>query len=300
MTSRSGGLEGVVAGTSAISSIDGLAGKLTYRGIDIHALASDATFEEVAHLLWHDELPTQSQLDGLLNELSSAYVLPPPVVDALRLVPRSTPPMDALRSGVSMLGAFDPDLGDNSLEANARKSVRLLAQVSSVVATFARLAAGNEPITSAEGPVADAFLQMYTGERPDETAARALDVLLVLQADHELNASTFAGRVIAATLSDMHSAVTGAIGALRGPLHGGANQGVMEMLIEIGSPDAAEDWVRERLARPRAHHGLRSPRLQDRRPARHHPSRHVPGAQPHVRPPRVVRDFPGGRARDDG
>jgi len=144
MTSRSGGLEGVVAGTSAISSIDGLAGKLTYRGIDIFKLASDATFEEVAHLLWHDELPTQSQLDGLLNELSAAYTLPPPVIDALRLVPRSTPPMDALRSGVSMLGAFDPDLGDNSLEANARKSVRLLAQVSAVVATLP----GSRPATS--------------------------------------------------------------------------------------------------------------------------------------------------------
>ena len=249
MSNRSGGLEGIVAGTSAVSSIDGLAGKLTYRGIDIHALASDATFEEVAYLLWHDELPSRSQLDSLLNELSAAYALPPAVVDALRLLPRSTPPMDALRSGVSVLAAFDPDLGDNSLEANARKSVRLLAQVSAVVATFARLAAGDEPVTVAEGPVAEAFLQMYTGERPDTTAARAVDVLLVLQADHELNASTFAARVIAATLSDMHSAVTGAIGALRGPLHGGANQGVMEMLLEIGSPDAAEDWVRERLVR---------------------------------------------------
>ena len=249
MSNRSSGLEGIVAGTSAVSSIDGLAGKLTYRGIDIHALASDATFEEVAYLLWHDELPSRSQLDSLLNELSAAYALPPAVVDALRLLPRSTPPMDALRSGVSVLAAFDPDLGDNSLEANARKSVRLLAQVSAVVATFARLAAGDEPIRSAEGPVAEAFLQMYTGERPDTTAARAVDVLLVLQADHELNASTFAARVIAATLSDMHSAVTGAIGALRGPLHGGANQGVMEMLLEIGSPDAAEDWVRERLVR---------------------------------------------------
>ena len=145
MSNRSGGLEGIVAGTSAVSSIDGLAGKLTYRGIDIHALASDATFEEVAYLLWHDELPSRSQLDSLLNELSAAYALPPAVVDALRLLPRSTPPMDALRSGVSVLAAFDPDLGDNSLEANARKSVRLLAQVSAVVATFARLAAGDEP-----------------------------------------------------------------------------------------------------------------------------------------------------------
>ena len=144
------------------------------------------------------------------------------------------------------------------------------------------------PIPSAEGPVADAFLQMYAGERPDATAVRALDVLLVLQADHELNASTFAARVIAATLSDMHSAVTGAIGALRGPLHGGANQGVMEMLLEIGSPDSAEDWVRDRLARRELIMGFRSPGLQDRRPARHDPSRNVPGAQPHVRPPGVV------------
>ena len=249
MTNRTDGLEGVVAGTSAISSIDGMAGKLTYRGIDIGELARDATFEEVAYLLWHDELPSQSQLDALLNDLSSAYALPPTVVDAMRAIPATTPPMDALRTGVSMLAAFDPDLGDNSVEGSARKSIRLLAQVPAVVATFTRLAAGDEPVSSAEGPVAEAFLRMYTGSTPDRTAARTLDVLLVLQADHELNASTFAARVIAATLSDVHSAVTGAIGALRGPLHGGANQGVMEMLMEIGSAEAADGWVRDRLAR---------------------------------------------------
>ena len=249
MTNRTDGLAGVVAGTSAISSIDGQAGKLTYRGIDINELARDATFEEVAHLLWHDELPSRSQLDGLLNDLSEAYTLPSSVVDALHAVPPSTPPMDALRTGVSMLAAFDSDLSDNSVSGSARKSVRLLGQVPAVVATFARIAAGEKPVEGTEGPVAEAFLHMYTGNRPDTTAARALDVLLVLQADHELNASTFAARVIAATLSDVHSAVTGAIGALRGPLHGGANQGVMEMLFDIGPPEAAEGWVRDRLAR---------------------------------------------------
>jgi citrate synthase len=249
MTNQNDGLEGVVAGTSAVSSVDGLAGKLTYRGIDIADLASNATFEEVAHLLWRDELPTRNQLDALLNDLSAAYTLPPAVLDAMCAIPPKTPPMDALRTGVSMLAAFDPDLGDNSVEATASKSVRLLAQVPALVATFARVSAGDDPPSSGEGPIAEAFLRMYTGGTPDATAARTLDVLLVLQADHELNASTFAARVIAATLSDIHSAVTGAIGALRGPLHGGANQGVMEMLMQIGSPETADGWVRDRLAR---------------------------------------------------
>ena len=244
-----GGLEGVVAGTSAVSSIDGMAGKLTYRGIDIFDLANNTSFEEVAFLLWNDELPSRSQLEELIGELSAARVLPEPVLDMLRGLPSNTVPMDALRSGVSMLAAFDPDIGDNSLPANRRKAVRLLAQVPVIVATFARLAQGNDPIGTADGSTASAFLEILTGSQPDETAARALDVALVLQADHELNASTFAARVIAATLSDMHSAITGAIGALRGPLHGGANQGVMEMLMEIGQPSNAEPWVLEKLAK---------------------------------------------------
>ena len=249
MTQRSGGLEGVVAGTSAVSFIDGMAGKLTYRGIDIFDLANDVSFEEVAYLLWHDELPTRRQLDELNDELSKARTLPAPVLDMLRGLPPDTVPMDALRSAVSMLASFDPDIGDNSLPANQRKAVRLLAQAPVIVAASARLAQGETPVAPGEGSTAATLLEMLSGCKPDPAAVRALDVALVLQADHELNASTFAARVIAATLSDMHSAVTGAIGALRGPLHGGANQGVMEMLLEIERPANAEAWVLGKLAK---------------------------------------------------
>ena len=249
MTKTSDGLRGVVAGPSAISSVDGEAGRLTYRGIEISQLAEHATFEEVAFLLWHDELPTQAQLDDLNAQLHAARELPAVVVDALRALPADSNPMDALRTGVSILATFDPDVADNSIEASQRKAVRLLGQVPAVVATSARLAAGAEPGPTPRGSIAASFLEALTGVAPDPTAAHTLDVLLVLQADHEFNASTFTARVIAATLSDIHSAVTGAIGALRGPLHGGANQGVMQMLFDVGAPDRAEAWVLEKLAK---------------------------------------------------
>ncbi len=248
MTNRSDGLRGVVAGTSEISSVDGEAGRLTYRGIEISDLANNASFEEVAYLIWHDELPTRAQLDELIGSLGEARRLPRPVLDMITSLPAETVPMDALRTGVSMLAAFDPDIADNSIEANRRKAMRLLAQVPGIVATFARVADGHDPPSTSDGPIAESFLTMLTGEAPQAAAARALDVLLVLQADHEFNASTFAARVIAATLSDMHSAIAGAIGALRGPLHGGANQAVMEMLLSIGAPENAEQWVVDRLA----------------------------------------------------
>ena len=263
MTDRSDGLRGVVAGTSEISSVDGEAGKLTYRGIDINDLANNASFEEVAYLIWHDELPTRAQLDELIESLNQARHLPRPVLDMITALPAGTVPMDALRTGVSMLAAFDPDIAANSIEANRRKAVRLLAQVPSIVATFARVADGHDPPSTTDGPIAASFLSMLTGETSQAAAVQAaavqaaavqaaavqaLDLLLVLQADHEFNASTFTARVIAATLSDMHSAITGAIGALRGPLHGGANQAVMEMLLSIGAPENAEQWVLDRLA----------------------------------------------------
>ena len=249
MTKTSDGLRGVVAGPSAISSVDGDAGRLTYRGIEISQLAEHATFEEVAFLLWHDELPTQAQLDDLNAQLQAARELPAAVVDALRALPADSNPMDALRTGVSILAAFDPDVADNSIEASQRKAVRLLGQVPAVVATSARLAAGAEPGPMPGGSIAASFLEALTGVAPNPTATRTLDVLLVLQADHEFNASTFTARVISATLSDVHSAVTGAIGALRGPLHGGANQGVMQMLFDVGTPDRAEAWVLDKLAK---------------------------------------------------
>ncbi|MBM4435759.1 MAG: citrate synthase [Actinobacteria bacterium] len=249
MTVRTDGLEGIIAGSSAICYIDGLGGKLRYRGIDIAALAEQATFEEVACLLWHDELPNRAQLDDLIARLSTERAIPAPVLQVLQMLPRTTNAMDALRTGVSLLASYDPDTPDMSLGAGQRKAVRLLAKIPTVVATWARLSAGKDPVEPVPGPVATAFLHGLNGAAPHPAAARALDVVLILQADHELNASTFASRVIAATLSDMHSAVVGGIGALRGPLHGGANQGVMQMLLDIGTPENAERWVLDKLAK---------------------------------------------------
>jgi citrate synthase len=229
--------------------VDGTAGRLKYRGIDVQHLAEGATFEEVAFLLWQGELPTQRQLDELSAQMDEWRELPGPVLDMLRSLPPHASCMDALRTGVSMLGPFDPERGDNSIEANKRKAIRLLTQVPVVVAAFARLSEGKDPVPPVKGPVAAAFLEMLFGERPDPAEARVLDKVLVLQADHEFNASAFSARVIAATLSDLHSALAGAISALAGPLHGAANAAVMEMLVEIGSPENAERWVLDKLAR---------------------------------------------------
>jgi citrate synthase len=246
------GLEDTVATSSAICYLDGDRGVLAYCGYDIHDLARDATFEEVCHLLWHRRLPRRSELGDLQAELVAARPLPEPV---LRLM-RSLPPgdgMDALRTLTSALGHYDPEAADNSARANYRKAVRLTSQISSLVATMGRVNAGGGPIQP--DPVlghAANFLYMLTGERPGSLATHAFDVALVLHADHELNASTFAARVAAATLTDIHSTIVGAIGALKGPLHGGANADVMRMLLEIGSDspvEKAEEVVRARLAR---------------------------------------------------
>jgi citrate synthase len=250
MAAKESGLRGVVAGRSALSSVDGEVGRLTYRGIDIADLvAAETTFEEVAYLLWHDELPTRSQLDALANQLNESRDLPAPVMDMLAALPSGSAPMVALRTAVSMLGSFDPDQGDDSLEASGRKAVRLLAQTPNVVAQAGRLLEGRDPLDPPDGSIASSFLATYFGEAPKAEAARTIDVMLVLQADHEFNASTFAARVIAATLTDMHSAIAGAVGALRGPLHGGANQAVLEMLLQVTSPEEAEAWVMGRLSR---------------------------------------------------
>ena len=249
MADKESGLRGVVAGRSALSSVDGEAGRLTYRGIDIADLASQTIFEEVAYLLWEDELPSRAQLDTLTEQINESRALPGPVLDVLSALPEGTIPMDALRTAISMLGSFDPDQGDDSLEASRRKAVRLLAQTPNVVAQLGRLLNGRSPIDPPEGSIASSFLQTFFDERPSAEATKALDVLLVLQADHEFNASTFAARSIASTMTDMHSAITGAIGSLRGPLHGGANQAVMEMLLTVDSVDQAEAWVLDRLAR---------------------------------------------------
>jgi citrate synthase len=246
------GLEDVVATSSAICYLDGGQGVLSYCGYDIHDLASSATFEEVCYLLWHRRLPTRAELGDLQSQLVAARSLPEPV---LRLM-RSLPPadgMDALRTVTSALAHYDPELTDVSPQAQYRKAVRLTSQVSTVVATWGRLQAGGGPI--APDPVlghAANFLYMLTGERPNATAIRALDVALTLHADHEFNASTFAARVAAATLTDIYSAIVGAIGALKGPLHGGANADVMRLLLELGdtaTPERIDEAIRGKLAR---------------------------------------------------
>lgn len=246
------GLEDIVATTSAICYLDGERGVLAYCGHDIHDLARHATFEEVCFLLWHRRLPTRRELGDLQTQLASARALPEPVLRLLRQIP-PVDGMDALRTGVSALAHFDPDATDQSPQATYRKAVRLTAQVGSLVATYGRMAAGGGPLAPdpALGTAAN-FLYMLTGTRPDAVAARAFDIALILHADHELNASTFAARVTAATLSDIHSTIVSAVGTLKGPLHGGANAEVMRMLLEIGEdagPDRAEAHVRSMLGR---------------------------------------------------
>ena len=247
-----GGLEDVVAATSSICYLDGQRGVLAYCGYDIHDLARGATFEEVCYLLWHGRLPARADLGDLQSQLVAARPLPEPVLRLLKQLPPSDG-MDVLRTMASALGHYDPDAADSSPQANYRKAVRLTAQLASLVATYGRMQAGGGPIQPdpAMGHAAN-FLYMLTGTRPGALAIRAFDVALILHADHELNASTFAARVAAATLTDMHSAIVGAIGALKGPLHGGANADVMRLLIEIGPdapPERIDDAIRGKLAR---------------------------------------------------
>jgi citrate synthase len=247
-----GGLEDIVATSSAICYLDGDRGVLAYCGYDIHDLARHATFEEVCYLLWHHRLPTRAELGDLQSELAASRPLPEPVIRLMRMLPKGDL-MDVLRTLSSALGHYDPDASDNSPHAVYRKAVRLTAQFGSLVATMGRVHAGAGPIQP--DPVlghAANFLYMLTGERPGGLATHAFDVALVLHADHELNASTFAARVAAATLTDIHSAIVGAVGALKGPLHGGANADVMRMLLDIGAtatPEKVEEFVRAKLAR---------------------------------------------------
>ena len=243
------GLEGVVANQSAICYVFGAEGRLIYRGYDIHDLADHSTFEETAYLLLYGDLPTRVQLKTFTAAIKADQKLPKAVVRIIKEAPRTAPPMDVLRTAVSAAVFVDPDKGDDSPAAESRKAIRLIAQFPTLVAACHRLRSGQKPLAPRRGlNLAANLLYMMSGTLPDPEAAKAMDVALILHADHELNASTFAARVIAATLADMHGAVTGAMAALAGPLHGGANTEVMKMLIEIGTPERAEPWVRAALA----------------------------------------------------
>ena len=246
------GLEDVVAASSAICYLDGDRGVLAYFGYDIHDLARAVSFEEVCYLLWHGRLPNRAELGDLQSQLAAERRLSEPVLRLMNQLPASDG-MDTLRTVTSALGQYDSTAGDNSPSANYRKAVRLTAQLGSIVATYGRMKAGGGPIEPdpALGHAAN-FLYMLTGNRPNALSVHAFDVALVLHADHELNASTFAARVAAATLTDLYSATVAAIGTLKGPLHGGANADVMRLLIEIGPdapPERVDEAIRAKLAK---------------------------------------------------
>ncbi|MBI4212774.1 MAG: citrate synthase [Chloroflexi bacterium] len=244
------GLEDVIVGTSSICDVNGKTGQLIYRGYDIHDLAAHTTFEEIVYLLWHDDLPRRSELEGLDRELKAARALPAPVVSFIEQLPKTASPMDVLRTTVSLLGIYDPDGRDNSVASTRRKAVRLTAQIPTIMATFHRSREGKGIIPPDPSLSAAAnLLFMLTGEKPDDYAVHTMDVALILHADHEYNASTFSARVTIATLSDLYDAITAAIGTLSGPLHGGANEQVMRMLLQIDGEDEAERWIRGALER---------------------------------------------------
>jgi len=248
-TPNPAGLEGVVAAESEICYIDGNLGVLSYRGYNIHTLAEHATFEEVIWLLWKGTLPKQAELDQLKADLVANAAIPAEVMAFLRANLKAAP-MDVLRTAVSMLSLYDPLAKDMSTEANQLKAIKLMAQTSTIVSAFGRMRNGGEPVAADPSlSFAGNFLNALTGKRPDSVMEKTFDIALILHADHELNASTFAARVTAATLSDIYSAVTSGIGALKGPLHGGANEEVIKLLLELGSPDKAVERVYDMFAR---------------------------------------------------
>ena len=245
------GLEDVVVSTSEICFIDGREGRLLYRGYDVDDLVAHSSFEETIYLLWQGGLPSRKELDAQVKALSATAnrKLPPKLVAMLRLLPRKTTPMEVLRTGVSALSAFDPDANDNSRDATLRKATRITAQMPTLVAAWERIRRG-KPLLAPNPRInlAANFLYMLTGKKPTDLAAKTFDVALIMHADHEFNASTFASRVTAATLSDLHSAVVSGIGALKGPLHGGANEQVMLVVEKIKSPQNAEAWIKKAIA----------------------------------------------------
>ncbi|MBK6796561.1 MAG: citrate synthase [Acidobacteria bacterium] len=247
-TTQGAGLRDVVAAPSSICFIDGEKGILVYGGYNIHELAENSTFEEVVYLLWNGRLPNRVELEGLNQELVSHRGIPAAVIGLIKAFPKDAVPMDALRTAVSALSFYDPDHGDNSPEACRRKAIRLTAQVATIVAAIDRIRNGREPLDPKPGlSHAANFLYMLNGRDPLDVETRAFDIALILHADHEFNASTFAARVTAGTLADLYAAITSAIGALSGPLHGGANEQVMRMLLEIGSMENVDGFVRKKL-----------------------------------------------------
>jgi citrate synthase len=247
-TAYKDGLEDVIAARSAICRVDGEAGRLYYRGYEIADLASAATFEDATHLLWFGELPSRSERAAFTARLAETRPLPVPVLELLRRLPRECHPLDALRTAVSLAAASDLDVRSNEPEANLRKAYRLMNLVPATVAAWQRIRTGREPVAARpDGSHATNFLAMLDGREPSPEVARVLDVILTLHADHEFNASTFAARVAVATVADLHSAVVAAISTLKGPRHGGANEDVLAMLLEIGEPERAEAFVESRL-----------------------------------------------------
>ena len=243
------GLRGVVAASSSIGDVNGEKGELIYQGLNIHDLATKSTFEEVVFLLWNGRLPKRAELDELRKNIAASYELPEPVAKLIKTFPTDAEPMDALRTAISALSFYDKESRDLLRAASLRVATRLTARFPTVVAAIDRARNGLDSVKPRPDlNIATNFLYMLKGEMPDEFDAHVLDVALILQADHELNASTFTARVVAGTLADMYSAVTAALGALSGPLHGGANTAVMKMLIEIGSLDKVEPFIKDALA----------------------------------------------------
>ncbi|MBA2731731.1 MAG: citrate synthase [Acidobacteria bacterium] len=246
------GLRGVVAASSSIGDVNGEKGELIYQGLNIHDLAKNSTFEEIIFLLWNGHLPKRAELDELKRNIAANQELAPELLALMRQFPKDAEPMDSLRTAVSALDFYDKNSKDTSREASIRTATRLTAQFPVIVATLDHLRKGEEPVPAKpELNIATNFLYMLKGEMPSAEDAHILDVALILQADHELNASTFTSRVVAGTLADMYGAVTAAIAALSGPLHGGANTNVMKMLLEIGEVDRVEQFIKDALAAKR-------------------------------------------------
>ncbi len=248
-TAASEGLRGVVAAQSAIGDVDGIQGKLIYQGYDIHDLAEHSTFEEVVYLLWNGKLPTQAELDKHVAQLRANYEAPAEVIALMKQYPKDSDPMDALRTAVSSLDLYDPKGQGTDRESAVGAAVRITGQIGTIAAAWDRIRNGKEVVAPDRTlSIAENFLYMLRGEKPDAEEARMFDIALILHADHELNASTFTTRVVAGTLADMYGCVTAGIAALAGPLHGGANTNVMKMLIEIDDPAKIDDWVDNALA----------------------------------------------------